>query len=348
MNSISKCFEILGLPLSANLFEIKKAFRAKAKLLHPDKCNDADATVKFIQLTEAYETLVTYKEKGTISNPFATRAAQASRKAQQEAKQAEAKRKAKHAAKMKYEQFIQSDYYKTNLHIDILVDHFMFLLGVFVFVILPILLVNEMGSFGFVPWAFVVLFLGLFFVKPIMNIRNLSLRNLWAALVYIGKRKKASGIFFVAGTAVMYFQVMFKTIIPDDLYFILLLITAASTFTYCALSKKESYKNFKLFYAVCAAPFFFHCFFLVNYFVSFESKTESYRYRYEAMQGRGKRGTETYASVIHLQNDAYESYGMLRTFQGASTNGDSVVMKINRGIFGIRVVKKFNFYWARR
>eukprot|EP00033_Pygsuia_biforma_P005592 GCRY01006177.1.p1 GENE.GCRY01006177.1~~GCRY01006177.1.p1 ORF type:complete len:374 (-),score=65.05 GCRY01006177.1:85-1206(-) len=50
-------YDILGVPPTASPLAIKKAFRQKALLLHPDKCKDEDATTKFQQLNQAYAIL---------------------------------------------------------------------------------------------------------------------------------------------------------------------------------------------------------------------------------------------------------------------------------------------------
>lgn len=55
-------YEILGLPVNSSLEEIKKAYRKKARLYHPDINPDSDAKDHFISATEAYEFLIAYHE----------------------------------------------------------------------------------------------------------------------------------------------------------------------------------------------------------------------------------------------------------------------------------------------
>lgn len=50
-------YEVIGAPRGADADEIKKAFRAKARQLHPDVSQDPDAGKKFSELNEAYEVL---------------------------------------------------------------------------------------------------------------------------------------------------------------------------------------------------------------------------------------------------------------------------------------------------
>merc|ERR1712173_429669 len=56
-------YKILGEKKSASEKEIKKAFREKAKLYHPDKNDSPDAEQKFRELAEAYEILSDEKKR---------------------------------------------------------------------------------------------------------------------------------------------------------------------------------------------------------------------------------------------------------------------------------------------
>lgn len=54
---MSDHYAALGLGSDASLADIKKAFRQKAALLHPDRNTAADANARFRSVQEAYDVL---------------------------------------------------------------------------------------------------------------------------------------------------------------------------------------------------------------------------------------------------------------------------------------------------
>jgi len=61
-------YKILGVKRDASEKEIKKAFREKAKLYHPDKNDSPDAEQKFRELAEAYEILSDSNKRQTYDH----------------------------------------------------------------------------------------------------------------------------------------------------------------------------------------------------------------------------------------------------------------------------------------
>ena len=59
----SEYYKILDLPSDSSVYEIKKAYRKKARLYHPDINHAPDAKDMFIGITEAYEFLLAYHDK---------------------------------------------------------------------------------------------------------------------------------------------------------------------------------------------------------------------------------------------------------------------------------------------
>ena len=57
-------YELLGIKKNANLNTIRKAFRRKALIFHPDRNKSPDATEKFREIVNAYEVLSDPQQRG--------------------------------------------------------------------------------------------------------------------------------------------------------------------------------------------------------------------------------------------------------------------------------------------
>ena len=65
-----QCYDILGVSAKATNEQIKRAYRKRAKELHPDANSAADANIKFQLLNEAYHTLLKEKEYIFVVDDF--------------------------------------------------------------------------------------------------------------------------------------------------------------------------------------------------------------------------------------------------------------------------------------
>ncbi len=63
------CYEILGIRRNATAAEIKRAYRQKAKLYHPDSSKKED-TEKFRLLVQAYEILSDARQRSIFDESF--------------------------------------------------------------------------------------------------------------------------------------------------------------------------------------------------------------------------------------------------------------------------------------
>ncbi len=72
MNSKAHYFKLLGIPPTNDLNAIKKAYRKKVMMVHPDRNPSVDAQTKFIELTEAYEILTGIRNETLHEDPVKT------------------------------------------------------------------------------------------------------------------------------------------------------------------------------------------------------------------------------------------------------------------------------------
>src|SRR4051812_18428661 len=123
--------QILGVSADASLEDLKKAYREKAKQLHPDRNKRENAHEAFILLNEAYEYLLDLKT-GKISR--AQTPAYTNNWYKQEREKAKARARA--FARMQYKEFIQSDRYKSLSSLSTVADYFFsfFLIALLIFI----------------------------------------------------------------------------------------------------------------------------------------------------------------------------------------------------------------------
>lgn len=107
---ISEYYETLGIPLNSSIGEIKRAYREKARLYHPDINQDPAAMDLFIRATEAYDFLIANYGKGTMDDQEYFRIVEEWRKYRQD----RSRQRAQFYARKSYSQFKNTNYYKST------------------------------------------------------------------------------------------------------------------------------------------------------------------------------------------------------------------------------------------
>ena len=112
--TLSDYYQILGLPVGSSLNEIKKGYRQKARLFHPDINHSPDAKDKFILATEAYDFLVANFSNIKNDEEAYRQAMNDWRKYRQD----RSKRCARAYAQTSYVKFKKTQFYKTTRILD--------------------------------------------------------------------------------------------------------------------------------------------------------------------------------------------------------------------------------------
>lgn len=103
--SPQECYKLLGLNPGAGADEIRKAYREKAKLFHPDINHESNAQEKFILIHTAYEFAIDNlngkRSNLSSDNPMSFAAAEVAMR------RAAMKNKAEQYARMKYDEFVK-------------------------------------------------------------------------------------------------------------------------------------------------------------------------------------------------------------------------------------------------
>jgi len=112
--TLSEYYKILGLPLNSSVNDIKKAYRQKARLYHPDINPSPNARDKFILVTEAYEFLLANHDKIAKNEEAYRQAMENWRKYRQE----RSRQCARAYAHASYIRFKKTKFYKTTRIFD--------------------------------------------------------------------------------------------------------------------------------------------------------------------------------------------------------------------------------------
>jgi len=126
--TLTDYYEILGLPVDSSLEEIKKAYRKKARLYHPDVNPSSGAKDLFISVTEAYEFLIVNHEKIKSDDQAYRQAMEDWRKYRQD----RSRKRATAYARTSYDTFKNTRFYKTTRIFDGTTIIFSFVISIMV------------------------------------------------------------------------------------------------------------------------------------------------------------------------------------------------------------------------
>jgi len=121
-------YEILGLKSDSSIDEIKKAYRRKARLCHPDINPAPDAKDQFISITEAYEFLIANHDKIKSDSQIYQEAMEDWRKYRQD----RSRKRANAYARTSFDTFKSTKFYKTTRIFDGTAIIFSFIVSIMV------------------------------------------------------------------------------------------------------------------------------------------------------------------------------------------------------------------------
>lgn len=321
-------YQLLQVREQASLDEIKKAYRARAKELHPDRNPSPEAQEQFVALTEAYEYILAErsgKYKRYVS-PFeqAEQAANLRRE--------EAKRKARAYAQMRYEEFEQSEAGQTINALNVLVDHFLFAFISSILIAIPAILISSFGFTGIILSGFYVLGLG----KPIwmFSKRFLNFRDFKEAVFTLLQTHLIRIMILTAANVFVVVKIGLNTFLP--IWSIpLMLLSIALLWLLLNPMKQTGIEH--TFTAWCLAPFVVSVLFALNFYLSRNPHIEIYAFTNE----QDNRKT----TLIELEGLTYDDYTGIRLFPSLEPmfRCTRVAYQVEDGLLGIRVVKDYQF-----
>jgi DnaJ domain len=326
-------YQILGIPPTASLEEIKKAYRAKALVLHPDKNAAPDAQQQFVALTEAYEEAIAQKSNTfkKYTSPF-----QDIEQRQQREREA-AKRRAQEYARMRYEEFEKTEAAQAINAVNVIFDHFIFLFVCALLLAVPIVLTYLYDFTGIILGLLFLLAIGrpiLGYIKPYFHPQQL-----WLALMSLVETFFFRYVILTATNLYMLLKFGLQTMLPLPVSLAILVVPAL--LYYFILGKKEESKQ-RSFFAVCIIPFVLNGLFLLNFWGSNTPTIEQYEIWDEQTQTKTSSHQST---LIMLENNAYANYIGIRIFSDIRImqNNGHIIYQFEKGLLGLRVMKEYRF-----
>lgn len=314
--TIEQYYQILGLANGSSLDDIKKAYRNKAKQFHPDRNNEPYAHDKFVLITEAYEYLISHQKPGFSFKPNT-----------KEEQKKHSRDQAARMAKMRYEEFLKSEYYKSTTAISAFIDIIIFC-SVCVF-LLWIIYYTFTSAHYLVCTLVIALLFGFLFLVKSYNLRNdQNINHYIDAIKYLLRKRYAIYSLIGAFNLVIFFYVGFSTLIAMNLLLLAYISVGALSFSIAQMFFK-SVKWEMLLSGISV----FSIMLLVNYIFSSSKFEITYKLANPEFQS---------SSLIYLEDDALNEFSGVRFFWSLETirGKRNVKYTFADGLLGWKVVKE--------
>lgn len=351
---MSRYYKILGVSPNASEAEIKKAYRKKARLFHPDVSEQPNAEEKFVEVNEAYEYLLKRKAGKVYSETrHSYQKTQQRQKtyAEWKAKDSEkARARARHHAKMKYQTFKNTNYYKNEIALEIIGDNFMFY-SLIAACIIPPFLGLARGSYAGFYFTLVIGFAGLqVWSNALKKESNIRLSLLFSSIVRILKTKVFILFTMIGINLVIFLKIVMHTMVPLEITFSLLIASVIMGYQVARLHPgitKNPYN--RTLYGFVIAPFVYQFFFVVNFFISGNPHTETYRYKLVMTKTYSKRSNKPRydeAPILQLKDGKYDDYLGIRLLWSPEKMrlNNTIDYNFEEGILGMKVLKSYELY----
>ena len=359
MTNTDSYYAILGIERNAGLDDIKKAYRTKAKILHPDKNKNADAQEQFVLLNEAYEYLQNVRT-GKLYDPKKTTARTQTRTQPQGRRtyddwqntdRDKARERAKAYAKMKYDEFTKTDEYKKIVALDTVASYIGFFMAIAVCFILPLLATIFYGVQGF-GGSILIIFISM--PMTVIGFRNappMQADSFFVPLLQVVKTTTFRIVVLSILNILIILKIDFQTLVPTTVFTLVFAFTITLGFFISKVFMKKEIRP-SLVMGLCYFPFVLNILFVINFLFASHPVTETYRftnqqvtysptysgYRYS---GGGKQST----SLIYLENEKYDDMVGLRCFADyeAMSYSTKITYTFKNGLLGFRVMTDYKF-----
>lgn len=349
IKQIEHYFNLLGIPKTASLDDVKKAFRAKAKKIHPDRNTAATAHEDFLELNEAFDFLYSFLkvnkrfgvDESTLTNSYDN---------WEKTVKENVRKKVKEQARMSFQAYMNSEYFRSDTLIECFFTHLIFLVTFFNLLILPIVLGYHYAWIGLSMALIENVLMILFTTSAVRNLDKLNWRQFVEASLFVMKTKMGIGILLFAFNTYIFITIGLNTLIPMktliSLYFLLAIVGIGFGTTLNVRQKRTLHSSLLYFHGLSIFPTIVSLFLVLNFVFSSEPINEKYTFQStEKYSKYGDRYILRKTGLIELERNAYNNYTSLRSFSNHSNLLDKgkIHFTFENGLFGIKVLKEYRF-----
>ena len=346
-------YQILGVTPNAGLKEIKQAFRKRASILHPDVNSSPTAHEDFIDLTEAYENLLREKT-GNIFNNSTNQYTRSSTGYSEDDLKSQARERAKQNAQMKYQEFVNSDYYKSKMSQYNTLELWMSFILLIPLIFFQIELFSSEDAVSVFSGLLIFFIVGPIIYNAVIVIRKTTFSQVFADTFYLLKTDLVTTFFVIFFNITVFSIYGFVTFIPMKVMLSIYIVIPFFIQLFRELVKIQQNENVQIripylltpyvqkialmnrpFFKIWGfIPFLFSLFLLLN--GSFYQSKHTETQRYDLLFGRGE-------ILVLYENKEYNNYWGIQYFNDEPIGkNNTITLTIKKGLFGISVIEDYS------
>ncbi len=297
--------------------------------MHPDLNKSSDAHEQFVLLNEAYEYLINVDSSGSTSTQSSSQSYQWTQQDWQEQQRENAKERAREYARMRYAEFIKSDYYKEQKAVDTFTTHLVVLLSIILLTVIPTIMLYSIGIEAIIGIAIINVVLLPIHIQAYQNLKLLNLKEFRSSF---GKIFKITS-FQIVGLLLINIFLLIK-VVGNTLATIPFVFSAysISILLFLIIIRNSKFRKIMSF---AVAPTIVSVLFFINFaFASYPTQE-----KFEIV----KNGNGQENSMISLANGQLDKYPGIRMFADYQEvrYADEVVYTFEYGFLGLMVMTDY-------